>query len=85
MFSILTKEIKNTRFFLTFLAVFGIGVAGLSVVYLTILGAVVNDAMLTVFTTIVGALIGLTTTAYSSYFKDKQTAEVTASTTSTTP
>ena len=81
MVNILTEEIKNTRFLLTLLAVFGIGVAGLSVVYLIISGAVVNDAMLAVFTTIIGALIGLTTTAYSSYFKDRQTAEVAASTT----
>ena len=79
MINILTEEIKNTRFLLTLLAVFGIGVAGVSVVYLILSGAVVNDAMLAVFTTIIGALIGLTTTAYSSYFKDRQTAEVTAS------
>ena len=32
-------------------------------------------AMLAVFTTIVGALIGLVNTAYNAYFKDRQTAE----------
>lgn len=71
----LHEEIKNTRFLLTLIAVFGIGMCGLAAVYLILTGITIDQAMLAVFTTIVGALIGLVNTAYNAYFKDRQTAE----------
>lgn len=71
----LHEEIKNTRFLLTLIAVLGIAIAGLSAVYLILKGITIDQAMLAVFTTIVGALIGLVNTAYNAYFKDRQTAE----------
>ena len=71
----LHEEIKNTRFLLTLIAVLGIGMGGLSAVYLILKGVTIDQAMLAVFTTIIGALIGLVNTAYNAYFKDRQTAE----------
>lgn len=71
----LHEEIKNTRFLLTLVAVAGLGVCGLSAVYLILSGISIDQAMLAVFTTIIGALIGLVNTAYNAYFKDRQVAE----------
>ena len=73
--SILHEDIKNTRFLLTLFALAGLGLAGLSFVVLAVKGITLGDTVLAVFTTIIGALIGLVNTAYQSYFKDRQTAQ----------
>jgi len=79
LFSIFHEDIKNTRFLLTLFALAGLGLAGFSFVLLAIEGISLEDTVLAVFTTIIGALIGLVNTAYQSYFKDRQTAQEVAS------
>ena len=73
--SILTEDIKNTRFLLTLIAVGTLLVVGIGVFVMIALQVTVSEAMMTIITTIVGALIGLVGVAYNSYFKDRQTAE----------
>lgn len=83
-FSILHEDIKNTRFLLTLFALAGLGLAGLSFVVLAVKGITLGETVLAVFTTIIGALIGLVNTAYQSYFKDRQTAQEVANSVATT-
>ena len=75
MLEILKEDIKNTRFILTLFALFGLGLAGLMFVILAAEGVTLSEAVLAVFTTIIGALIGLVNTAYQSYFTDRQIAQ----------
>lgn len=74
--SILTEDIKNTRFLLTLIAVGTLLVVGIGVFVMITLQVTVSEAMMTIITTIVGALIGLVGVAYNSYFKDRQTVEM---------
>ena len=74
--SILTEDIKNTRFLLTLIAVGPLLVVGIGVFVMITLQVTVSEAMMTIITTIVGALIGLVGVAYNSYFKDRQTVEM---------
>jgi hypothetical protein len=83
IFSILHEDIKNTRFLLTLFALSGLGLAGLSFVVLAVKGISLGETTLAVFTTIIGALIGLVNVAYQSYFKDRQTAQETANSVAT--
>jgi len=73
--SILHEEIKNTRFILTLVAVGMVGVLTMGVlglIYLSMTSSVaVDSALLAVFTTIVGAIVGIVATTYNSYFKDR--------------
>ena len=51
-------------------------VVGIGVFVMITLQVTVSEAMMTIITTIVGALIGLVGVAYNSYFKDRQTVEM---------
>jgi hypothetical protein len=74
--SILTEDIKNTRFILTVtaLGMLGLAIAGDIglILFAAYTGTTVDSTLLTVFTTAIGLLGGLVTTAYNAYFKDRQ-------------
>lgn len=71
---ILQEDIKNTRFILTVIAVSALMVMGIAAVILIAMGTSIQESMLALYTTVLGALIGLVTVAYNSYFKDRQEA-----------
>ena len=77
--SILSEDIKNTRFILTLMALCAFGFAGFGTVGLILFSAMqnttVDSTLLTVFTTFMGLLGGLVTVAYNSYFKDRQSSQ----------
>jgi hypothetical protein len=75
---ILTEEIKNTRFILTLVAVLGLFAVAAAAFVLLVLHVEVDQSIMLVFTTAQGAIIGLTTVAYNSYFKDRQAQEAQA-------
>lgn len=74
--SILTEDIKNTRFLLT-LAGLGVLIVGiLAILIVIVTGVTVAESVLVLFGTLLGVAGGIVTTAYNSYFKDRQIVEI---------
>jgi uncharacterized membrane protein YvlD (DUF360 family) len=69
--SIFTVELKNTRFFLTLLVMFGLFLAVIADFLIIILAVPINDIAFGLLNLIVGAMISQAGTCYTSYFEKR--------------
>lgn len=74
--SILTEDIKNTRFFLTLVGVGGLITCVLSLLIIIVTGVAVTETVLVLLGTLFGVFGTVVSTAYNSYFKDRQAVEL---------
>ena len=74
MWDIFAKDVKNTRFVLTVLALLLLGVFGLSVIYLIKYPPKneISEGLMGLLTTLLGAIIAIVSVAYNSHFKARE-------------